>query len=48
MVSRIYKGKKYYKYVVVIPEGDMKKSGLKEGEEIDSEAKGGEIKLKRK
>lgn len=40
--------KKYYKYVVVIPEKIIKKAGFKEGDDLEPMAKKGEIKLRRK
>jgi len=40
--------KSYYKYVVVIPPELIKEAGFKEGEELDAEAKKGEIKLKKR
>lgn len=46
-LSRIYKGKKYYKYVLTIPEKDIKKARFKEGDEIKIESKIMEIKLKK-
>ena len=45
--SRNYKDKEYYKYRVVIPEKIIKKAEFKEGDELNAEAKKGEIKLKR-
>jgi len=42
------KDKKYYKYEVVIPNKVMKDSGFKEGDELEAEAKKGEIKLRKK
>lgn len=42
------KNKNYYKYVVVIPEDKLKESGFKEGDELEAEAKKGEIKLVRR
>jgi len=43
------KGEKDYpKYVVVIPESIIEESGFKEGDELEAEAKKGEIRLKRK
>lgn len=42
------KEKNYYKYVLVLPKQIMKESGFKEGDELEAEAKKGEIKLKRK
>ena len=46
--SREYKGKQYHKYRVNIPENLIKQSGFKEGDELEAEAKKGEIKLRRK
>ena len=46
--SRIYQGKEYYKYVIVLPTKDVKKANLKEGDELISEAKDREIILKKK
>jgi len=40
--------REYYKYVVIIPEDKIKESGFKEGDELEAEAKNGEIKLRRK
>ena len=40
--------KTYYKYVVVLKEKDVQEAGFREGEELDAEAKKGEIKLKKK
>jgi len=45
--SREYKGKKYFKYKVNLPEDLLKKSGFKEGDELEAEAKKGEIKLRK-
>lgn len=42
------KDKDYSKYVVVIPTEKIKESGFKEGDELEAEAKKGEIKLKKK
>jgi hypothetical protein len=39
--------KTYYKHVVVIPEDKIKESGLKAGEELEVEAKKGEIRLRK-
>lgn len=38
----------YYKYVIVLPEDKIKESGFKEGDELEAEARKGEIKLKKK
>ena len=40
--SREYKGKPYYKYRVIVPEGIIKDSGFKVGDELEAEAKKGE------
>lgn len=42
------KDKDYYKYVVVIPNNIIKKSGFKEGDELKAEAKKGEVRLRRR
>ena len=43
------KGKKDYpKYVVVLPEEIVKASGFQKGDELEAEAKKGEIKLRRR
>ena len=47
-LSRKYKGKIYHKFLVVIPKENVKRSGFKEGDELYSEIKKGEIKLKKK
>ena len=46
-LSRIYNGKKYYKYIIVIPEKNIKKANLKEGDELMIESKRGKITLKK-
>jgi hypothetical protein len=46
--SREYKGKSYYKYKINLPSDLMKESNLQEGDELEAEAKKGEIKLRRK
>jgi len=46
--SREYKGKSYYKYKINLPDNLIKKSGFREGDELEAETKKGEIKLKRK
>jgi len=45
--SREYKGKKYFKHKINLPEDLLKKSGFKEGDELKAEAKKGEIKLRK-
>jgi len=43
------RGKKiYHKYVVVLPKKLIKKAKLKVGEELEGEAREGEVRLKRK
>jgi len=44
-LSRKYKEKKYYKYLITLPEQEIKKSGLKEGDEVEIISKKNEIKL---
>lgn len=40
--------KKYYKYVVVIPEEEIKKAGFKKGQELKVESSNGKIVLKKR
>ena len=40
--------KKYHKYVVVLPEEEVKKAGFKKGEELEAESKKGEVRLRKK
>ncbi len=47
-LSRKYKDKEYHKYLLVIPSREIKKSGFKEGGELQIKSKKGEIKIKRK
>ena len=42
-VSRKIGNKKYVKYVVVLPESEIKKAGFKEGEILDVKNKNGKI-----
>ena len=44
-LSRIYNGKKYYKYLIVIPEKEIKNSGLKEGDNLECKSRHKEIKI---
>ena len=37
--SRVYKGKAYYKFFIVIPSKIIKKLGWKGGEELEAETK---------
>ena len=38
----------YFKYVIVLPKDKIEASGFKEGEELEAEAKKGELKLRKK
>jgi len=40
--------KVYHKYILNLPSELLEKSGFKEGDELEAEAKKGEIKLKKK
>ena len=42
------KGAKYFKWEVILPADEVKKSGFKEGDELETESKKGEIKLIKK
>ncbi|MEK6891204.1 MAG: hypothetical protein AABX03_03625 [Nanoarchaeota archaeon] len=46
-LSRIYNGKRYYKYLLVIPERDIKEAKLKAGDELISEVKKWKITLRK-
>ncbi len=46
--SREYNGKAYHKYKINLPTQLLKDSGFHEGDELEAEAKKGEIKLKRR
>ncbi len=46
--SREYKGKSYFKYKVNLPESIINDSGFKEGDELEAEAKKGEVKLRKR
>ena len=46
--SRKYKNTQYYKHRIVLSDDILKESGFKEGDELEAEAKKGEIKLKKK
>jgi len=39
--------KEYYRYVINIPLDVLKKSGFKEGDELEAEAKKGEVRLRK-
>jgi len=42
-LSRIYNGKEYYKYILVIPKKEVEKSGLDVGESLLIKSKKGEL-----
>ncbi len=46
--SRRYRDKQYHKFRLIIPNKIMEKTGFKEGDELEAEAKKGEVKLRRK
>lgn len=41
-------GENYYKYEVVLPENIIEKAGFEEGDELEAEAKKGEIRMRRR
>lgn len=43
-----HKGKKYPKFEVVLPKKAIEEAGFKEGDELEAEAKKGEIRVRRK
>jgi len=47
MLSRKYKDKEYYKYIIVIPEEDIIKAKLKEGDELQIDSKNRELKIRK-
>jgi formylmethanofuran dehydrogenase subunit D len=47
-LSRKYKGKEYAKYMIVVSPPDIIKLGWKEGDELESEVKNGELVIKQK
>lgn len=46
--SRKYKNTQYYKYRIIIPEENLEIAGFKEGDELQSEVKKGEINLRKR
>jgi len=40
-------GDDYYKWEVILPKESVKKAGFKEGDELEAEAKKGEIRLRK-
>jgi len=47
-LSKRTKKKDYHRYVISIPNDLIESAGFKEGDELEGEAKKGEIKLKKK
>jgi bifunctional DNA-binding transcriptional regulator/antitoxin component of YhaV-PrlF toxin-antitoxin module len=46
--SRVYKGKEYPKYLIVIPPKDIEKLGWNDGDELESTIESGKLVLGRK
>ena len=44
-LSRKYKDKEYYKWVIILPDEEVKYAGLKEGDELKVESEPGKIRL---
>jgi len=44
-LSRKYKDKEYYKWIITLPDEDVKFAGLKEGDELKVESELGKIRL---
>jgi formylmethanofuran dehydrogenase subunit D len=44
-LSRKYKGKEYFKWMIVLPEEEVMFAGLKEGDELKVDAEKGKIHL---
>ena len=47
MLSRKYKDKEYYKYILVIPESEIIKAKLKEGDELQIDSKERELRIRK-
>ena len=47
-ISRVYKGEKYEKFWVVIPSELLKELNWKSGQELEGEAKDGNLVIKKK
>ena len=45
--SREYNGKSYFKYKINLPEEKLREAEFKNGDELQAEAKKGEIRLKK-
>jgi len=41
-------GDDYFKWEIILPKDAIEKSGFKEGDELEAEAKKGEVRLRRK
>lgn len=44
-LSRKYKGKEYYKWIITLPDEEVRYAGLKEGDELKVESEPGKIRL---
>lgn len=47
MLSRKYKDKEYFKYILVIPEEYIKRAKFKEGDDLSLESKEKEIRIRK-
>lgn len=47
-LSRIYNGKKYYKWIITLPEDDVNYAEFKEGDKIEVDSEKGKIFLMKK
>lgn len=41
-------GEEYFKWEIILPKDAIKKAGFKEGDELEAEAKKGEVRLRRR
>lgn len=46
-LSRKYKDKEYFKYILVIPEEDIKRAKFNEGDDLSLESKEKEIRIRK-
>lgn len=47
-LSRKYKDKEYHKWVIIIPDEDIKFAGLKAGDKLNVESEQGKIRLNKR
>lgn len=47
-MSRKYKDKVYHKWIVIIPDEDIKYAGLKEGDKLNIESEPGKIRFNKR